>query len=375
MTDPVSIAQGLIRCRSVTPAEGGALDYLEKLLSANGFACHRVTFSDHGTPDVENLYARRGNSMPNLCFAGHTDVVPVGDAGAWTADPFGGEIRDGKLYGRGACDMKGAIAAFVAAACDVTETKGALSFLITGDEEGPSVNGTKKMLQWLAEKNEKIGYCIVGEPTSDKTLGDTIKIGRRGSLTGRLTVNGKQGHVAYPHLADNPVPKLLPLLDVLDGLILDAGTEHFQPSNLEIVDIDTGNKAENVIPAAARAVFNVRFNDLYSGAALEKKLRAAMNALDIPYELNVRVSGESFLTPAGKLSDALSAAVEKITGRKPVLGTGGGTSDARFIHKFCPVAELGLLNATAHQADEHVAAEDVRQLAEIYKAAIRALLS
>ncbi len=373
MTDPVKIAEDLIRCKSVTPEEGGALDYLENILSQNGFTCHRRTFSDQDTPDVQNLYARRGDSAPNICFAGHTDVVPVGDERAWTVDPFGGVVKDGKLYGRGACDMKGAIAAYLAAALDEKPATGSLSFLITGDEEGPSINGTKKMLGWLAEKGEKMDYCIVGEPTSDKTLGDTVKIGRRGSFTGRITVQGKQGHVAYPHLADNPVPKLLELLEVLDGLILDAGTEHFQPSNLEIVDIDTGNRAENVIPAAARAVFNVRFNDLYSGATLEKKLRTAMNTLDIPYDMTVRVGGESFYTPPGKLSGALAAAVENVTGAKPVLSTGGGTSDARFIHKFCPVAELGLLNATAHQVDEHVAAEDVKKLAEIYKAVIRAL--
>ncbi len=373
MTDPVKIAEDLIRCKSVTPEEGGALDYLENILSQNGFTCHRRTFSDQDTPDVQNLYARRGDSAPNICFAGHTDVVPVGDERAWTVDPFGGVVKDGKLYGRGACEMKGAIAAYLAAALDEKPATGSLSFLITGDEEGPSINGTKKMLGWLAEKGEKMDYCIVGEPTSDKTLGDTVKIGRRGSFTGRITVQGKQGHVAYPHLADNPVPKLLELLEVLDGLILDAGTEHFQPSNLEIVDIDTGNRAENVIPAAARAVFNVRFNDLYSGATLEKKLRTAMNTLDIPYDMTVRVGGESFYTPPGKLSGALAAAVENVTGAKPVLSTGGGTSDARFIHKFCPVAELGLLNATAHQVDEHVAAEDVKKLAEIYKAVIRAL--
>ncbi len=380
MTDPLKIAQDLIRCKSVTPAEGGALDYLEKLLSAHGFICQRVTFSDKDTPDVQNLYARRGNCAPNICFAGHTDVVPVGDERAWTVDPFGGEIKDGKLFGRGACDMKGAIASFVAAALDVTDAKGSVSLLITGDEEGPSINGTRKMLGWLAEKNEKIDYCIVGEPTSAETLGDTVKIGRRGSFTGRITVTGKQGHVAYPHLADNPVPKLLELLDVLEGLILDAGTEHFQPSNLEIVDIGAGNesggnRAENVIPAQAHAVFNVRFNDLYSGATLEKKLRAALNALDTPFDMTTRIGGESFYTPPGKLSDALSAAVETVTGQKPLLSTSGGTSDARFIHKVCPVAELGLLNATAHQVDEHVACADITALADIYKAALRMILA
>ena len=374
MTDSVALLQDLIRCKSVTPDEGGALDYLEKLLGANGFTCHRLKFSDKDTPDVDNLYARRGTDAPHLCFAGHTDVVPVGDENLWTCDPFGGAIKDGQIWGRGACDMKGAIAAFLAAALD-TQTKGSISFLITGDEEGPSINGTKKVLEWLEKQGEKIDFCIVGEPTSRETLGDMLKIGRRGTFTGRISVTGKQGHVAYPHLADNPVPKLLSLLKTIDDLELDKGTAHFQPSNLEIVNIDIGNKAENVIPAAARAIFNVRFNDQYTGATLEKKLRETMSALKIPYHMDVRVGGESFYTPPGKHSDLLLNAIKKVTGKDAEISTSGGTSDARFIKKYCPVVEFGIVGKTAHQIDECVAVKDMQALTEIYKEVIKAYLS
>ena len=375
MTDPVALLQELIRCESVTPKEGGALDYLEKLLAAHGFSCHRLKFSDKDTPEVDNLYARRGTSAPHLCFAEHTDVVPVGDRTLWTCEPFGGVIKDGKIWGRGACDMKGAIATFVAAALDVIKKgkpAGSISFLITGDEEGPAVNGTRKVLEWLEKKDEKIDFCIVGEPTSRETLGDMMKIGRRGTFTGKITVTGKQGHVAYPHLADNPVPKLLALLKTLDDLELDQGTAHFQPSNLEIVNIDIGNAAENVIPASARATFNVRFNDLFSGATLEKKLRGVMDALHIPYDMAVRGGGESFYTPPGKYSDLLQSAVKKVTGLTPELSTSGGTSDARFIKKYCPVVEFGIVGKTAHQVDEHVAMKDMAALTEIYKEVIKA---
>ncbi len=375
MTDSVALLQDLIRCKSVTPEEGGALDYLEKLLKAQGFACHRLKFSDKDTPDVDNLYARLGTAAPHLCFAGHTDVVPVGDSKIWTCDPFGGAIKDGQIWGRGACDMKGAIAAFVAATLDVLKSgkpKGSISFLITGDEEGPSINGTNKVLQWLEKRGEKIDFCIVGEPTSREVLGDMMKIGRRGTFTGYVTVTGKQGHVAYPHLADNPVPKLLALLKTIDDLELDKGTAHFQPSNLEIVNIDIGNKAENVIPASAHAVFNVRFNDQYSGATLEKKLRGAMDELHMPYEMTVRVGGESFYTPPGKHSDLLLSAVKKVTGLTAELSTSGGTSDARFIKQYCPVVEFGIVGKTAHQIDEHVAVKDMTALTEIYKEVIKA---
>lgn len=376
--DPITLLQDLIRCKSVTPEEGGALDYLEKLLKAHGFECHRLKFSDKDTPDVDNLYARWGKNAPHLCFGGHTDVVPVGDASLWSCDPFGGIIRDGYIWGRGTSDMKGPIAAFVAATLNFLKQqkpKGSISFLFTGDEEGPAINGTKKVLEWLDKRGEKIDFCIVGEPTSRLTLGDMVKIGRRGSLTGKLTVAGVQGHVAYPHLADNPVPKLLTLLKELDDLELDKGTAHFQPSNLEIVNIDIGNTVDNVIPATARGTFNVRFNDQYSGATLEKKLRAAMNALNIPYQMTVRVSGESFYTPPGKYSELLQKAIHKVTGQTTELSTTGGTSDARFIKQYCPVIEFGIVGATAHKTDERVLVKDVIDLTDIYSEILQSYLS
>lgn len=369
MTDAVQIARELIRCKSVTPDEGGALAYLEGFLSARGFVCHRLKFSAPGTPDVENLYARWGKDAPHFCFAGHTDVVPVGDEAAWSFDPFGGEVRDGFLCGRGASDMKGAIAAFAAAAADFIAKhppQGSISFLITGDEEGPAVNGTRKALEWMKEKGEKIDFCLVGEPTSVKHVGDTVKIGRRGSLTGHLTVRGMQGHVAYPQLADNPVPRLATLLKVLSDLVLDTGTAHFQPSNLEIVRVETSPGAENVIPAWARATFNVRFNDTYTGESLENKLREALNAAGVAYALSVEVAGESFYTPPGRYSSMVAGAVQAVTGREPDLSTSGGTSDARFIRAHCPVVELGVTNQTAHKVDERVPAADITALSAIY---------
>ncbi|TAL28079.1 MAG: succinyl-diaminopimelate desuccinylase [Alphaproteobacteria bacterium] len=369
MTDPVALLQELIRCPSVTPAEGGAIAHLEKLLSAHGFECHRLKFSDKDTPDVENLYARWGKTSPHICFAGHTDVVPVGDVNGWSFDPFGGVIRDGFVCGRGAADMKGPIACFAAAALDfIAKHKpgGSISFLITGDEEGPSVNGTKKVLEWLKSKNEKIDFCLVGEPTSREKLGDMMKIGRRGSLTGHITVKGTQGHVAYPHLADNPVPKLMKLLAAIDNLDLDRGTAHFQPSNLEIVSVDTSSKVENVIPAEARAVFNVRFNDTYTGASLERKLREALDGQKIAYQMGVKVSGESFYTAPGAHSDMVSKAIKKVTGRDAELSTTGGTSDARFIRSYCPVLEFGITGTTMHKTDERVAVSDMTALTEIY---------
>jgi succinyl-diaminopimelate desuccinylase len=369
MTDALAVLQALIRCPSVTPHEGGALDYAEKLLSAHGFICHRLPFSAEGTPDVDNLFARFGTEGPHLCFAGHTDVVPVGDVAAWTEDPFGGTVKDGYIYGRGTCDMKGAIACFIAAAIDYTKDrafKGSISFLLTGDEEGPAINGTQKVLQWMAKNGHIPDFCIVGEPTSKDVLGDMIKIGRRGSLSGYVTVKGTQGHVAYPQLADNPLPRLLTLLKAIDDLVLDAGTAHFQPSNLEIVNIHTGNKAENVIPAEGHATFNVRFNDVYTGATLEQKLRNAMDETGIAYELKTRVSGESFYTPPGIYSDMVAGAVQKVTGIAPDLSTTGGTSDARFIRQYCPVVECGVPNTTAHKVDERILLSDVTGLTAVY---------
>ncbi len=369
----VELLQRLIHCKSVTPHEGGAITLLENLFNQHGFTCHRLKFSDEATPDVENLYARWGKEGPHICFAGHTDVVPVGDAAAWTFDPFGGEIIDGYICGRGTADMKGAIAAFAAAALNFISEKhpkGSISFLITGDEEGPSVNGTKKVLDWMKENGEKPDFCIVGEPTSKEKLGDMIKIGRRGTLTGKITVRGVQGHVAYPHLADNPIPKLMKLLTVLDDLVLDKGNAHFQPSNLEIVNIDVGNTVSNIIPSAAHATFNVRFNDHYTGASLQKKLEEVLDAKNIPYTLNVRRGGESFYTPPGAFSALVAQAVQDVTGIVPELSTSGGTSDARFIKDICPVIECGIVGLTAHQVDEKVIVDDVTDLTEIYGAVL-----
>ena len=369
--DAVELARELIRCPSVTPDEAGALDVLEAALDDLGFVCSRLKFSEPGTPDVENLYARRGEGAPNFCFAGHVDVVPLGDPDAWSVDPFGGEVVDGMLYGRGAADMKSAIAAFVAAvARRGAGRKGSVSLLITGDEEGPAVNGTKKVLDWLAERGEAIDVCLVGEPTNPESLGDMIKIGRRGSLTGRLSVSGVQGHTAYPHLADNPLPRLVRMLDAISSAPLDGGTEHFQPSDLQLTTIDTGNPAANVIPGRAQAMFNVRFNDLHTGESLTRWLHERCAAAGGPYELEVAVSGEAFFTPPGPFSALLSDAVRRATGREPELSTAGGTSDARFIKDFCPVAEFGLVGRTMHKVDERTAVADVRTLADIYAAVL-----
>lgn len=369
--DPVDLTLRLIRCPSVTPAEGGALDLLQQELEALGFACTRLPFEEAGTAPVDNLWAKRGEGAPHFCFAGHTDVVPPGETEAWEVDPFAGTLREGQVIGRGAADMKGAIAAFVTAVAArlarVGEVPGSISLLITGDEEGPSINGTRKVLEWLAERGERIDACLVGEPTNPQELGDMVKIGRRGSLTGRLTVQGTQGHIAYPHLADNPCHRIVPLLQALIAEPLDSGSEHFQPSSLQIASIDVGNPATNVIPAQARAVFNVRFNDHWTGASLEGWLRERLAQVDQGWELDVRVSGECFLTPPGPLAEAVVQAVEAETGRKPDLSTSGGTSDARFIRASCPVVEFGLVGQTMHQVNERVAAGDIAALSRIYE--------
>ncbi|MEX2631917.1 MAG: succinyl-diaminopimelate desuccinylase, partial [Tistlia sp.] len=349
--DPLDLAQRLIRCPSVTPEEGGALDLLQGELEALGFACTRLVFKEEGTAPVDNLYARLGAAAPNFCFAGHTDVVPPGEAADWSSDPFESTIVEGELVGRGAADMKGAIAAFVAAAGRFLEKReaaaegfgGSISLLITGDEEGPSVNGTRKVLDWLVQEGETLDACLVGEPTNPDALGDMVKIGRRGSLTGNLTALGRQGHTAYPHLADNAAHRLVGLLAALIAEPLDQGTAHFQPSTLQISTIDVGNPASNVVPGRASATFNIRFNDAHSGASLERWLRETLDATGGGYELAVRVSGESFLTPPGPLSELVAGAVEAVTGRRPELSTTGGTSDARFIKDHCPVAEFGLV--------------------------------
>ncbi len=372
-TDPVALARTLIRCPSVTPEDAGALDVVRAALELLGFACHRLTFERPGTAPVANLYARIGESSPNFAFAGHTDVVPPGDLAAWRTDPFGGEMIDGELYGRGAVDMKGAIACFVAAAARFLaaaagQGRGSISLLITGDEEGPAVNGTAALLRWLAEQGERLDACLVGEPTNPTRLGEAAKIGRRGSLSGRLTVFGRQGHVGYPEWADNPIPRLLAMLRAIhDGQPLDAGSAHFQPSNLEITSVDVGNRATNVIPAAAQAAFNIRFNDLHSAASLEAWLRSRLDKVGGRYHLELEVGGEAFLTLPGALTNALADAAEAALGVRPRLDTSGGTSDARFIKDFCPVVEFGLVGATMHQTDERARLSDLEALTRIYR--------
>ncbi|MGE0254858.1 MAG: succinyl-diaminopimelate desuccinylase [Alphaproteobacteria bacterium] len=372
--DPVAFAAALIRCPSVTPVDAGALDLLEATLRPLGFACHRLRFEEAGTAPVDNLYARLGDGAPNFCFAGHTDVVPAGNAAAWQDDPFAGRIADGQLWGRGASDMKGAIAAFVAAVARYLASHGrpagSISLLITGDEEGPSINGTRKVLGWLAERGEALDACIVGEPTNPEALGDMIKIGRRGSLHLRVTVRGTQGHTAYPHLADNPVHRLVRLLDGLIAEPLDAGTAHFQPTTLQVSTIDVGNPAGNVIPAEARAAFNIRFNDLHTSASLISHVKAKIAAIGGDWTVEPMLTGESFLTPPGRLSDTIAGAVRRVTGRVPELSTTGGTSDARFIKDHCPVAEFGLVGQTMHKVDEHAAVADIARLADIYLAVL-----
>ncbi len=372
--DPIALSQELIRCPSVTPADAGVLDVLQAVLESLGFHCKRFVFSEEGTPDVNNLYARLGTAQPNFCFAGHTDVVPVGDLDSWTVDPFAADITNGVLYGRGASDMKAAIAAFVAAADRFTAAgpfDGSISLLITGDEEGPSINGTRKLLDAITREGEQLTHCLVGEPTNPMTLGDMAKIGRRGSLNGWITVNGAQGHVAYPHLADNPVPRLIRLLARLDTLELDSGNDHFQPSNLEITAIEATEGAENVIPAQARARFNVRFNSEHSSDDVIRLVRHALDQELVDYDLDVRVSGESFLTPPGKLSTLVSDACQAVLGRAPELSTTGGTSDARFIKDYCPVIEFGMVGQTMHKVDERCSVDDIENLTAIYAEILR----
>ena len=359
----------MIRRPSITPEDAGALGVLQQALEKLGFTCHRLSFTDTDTPPVENLYARIGTGSPNFCFAGHTDVVPVGDQNSWSVDPFGGNIIDDVLYGRGATDMKGAIAAFVEAVSRLIDREGvsgSISLLITGDEEGPAINGTKKVLDWMEKNGETIDICLVGEPTNPSRLGEMVKIGRRGSLTGSLTVKGMQGHTAYPHLADNPIPRLIKMLEAIVSFELDNGTEHFQPSNLQLTTIDTGNPAANVIPAQVKAGFNIRFNDLHTGASLKKWLRSQLDAVGGKYELDLKISGEAFLTSPGEFSALITKSVKESTGIEPELSTSGGTSDARFIKDHCAVAEFGLVGQTMHKVDEQISVSDIRTLTNIY---------
>ena len=373
--DPAELTAALIRCPSVTPEEGGALVLLEKLLSEGGFSCTRV---DRG--GVSNLFARWGDKghARSFGFNGHTDVVPVGDEAAWTADPFGAEIRDGIMFGRGATDMKSGVAAFAAAALDfVRETPpdGAIILTITGDEEGDAVDGTTALLDYMDDAGEKMSVCLVGEPTCPDEMGDMMKIGRRGSMTAWFTFTGVQGHSAYPHRARNPLPAMARLMDRLASHRLDEGTAHFDASTLAIVTMDTGNPATNVIPAECRATVNIRFNDLHTGAALTEWMQGLADAVaadtGIDIAMEVKISGESFITPPGPLSDLVAAAVEAETGRIPELSTSGGTSDARFVQHHCPVVEFGLVGKTMHKVDENVPVEQIHQLKTIYSRILR----
>jgi succinyl-diaminopimelate desuccinylase len=373
--DPIALARDLLRCPSVTPNEGGALALIEKVLSGAGFSVHRVSFSEPGADDVENLDARIGTAGPHLVFAGHTDVVPPGDEARWQHPPFAGEIADGVLFGRGAVDMKGAIACELAAVLDHLaanggKPKGSISFLITGDEEGVAVNGTAKLLRWAAARGETFDHCILGEPTNPKQLGDMVKIGRRGSLNGTLIVTGTAGHVAYPALADNPVRRIVAIMAAMMAEPLDAGSAHFDPSNLEFTSVDVGNKTVNVIPPEARGRFNIRFNDRHTQESLKALVEARAHAaapgghFRIAWEPS---NADVFVTKPGPFVDMVSAAIAEVTGRRPELSTSGGTSDARFIKDYCPVVEFGLVNATMHKIDECVATADLVALTAVYR--------
>jgi len=372
MIDPASLTADLIRCASVTPTEGGALVLLEKLLSKHGFSCTRV---DRG--GVSNLFARWGTGK-TFGFNGHTDVVPVGDIDAWSVDPFSAEIIDGWMYGRGATDMKSGVAAFAAAAIDFvlqTPPDGSVVLAITGDEEGPAKDGTLALLDWMQSKGEKMNVCLVGEPTNPNEMGDMMKIGRRGSLNAHFTVIGQQGHSAYPHRANNPLPAMIRLMDTLASSTLDQGTEHFDPSTIAIVTIDTGNPATNIIPSQSHATVNIRFNDIHSSASLTKWLEVHTQKIGAKFgvkiEMRVHISGESFFTPPGELSNLVARAIQVETNRVPEMSTSGGTSDARFVKHHCPVVEFGLVGKTMHQVDERVEVAQIHQLKSIYSRILR----
>lgn len=377
-TDPLPLAMALLREPSITPSAAGCFGLIEAWLRPLGFSIWRETIEGDGGEPTENLYAWHGEAAPNFCFAGHVDVVPPGPLDAWKTPPFAPEVVDGVLYGRGAEDMKGAIAAMIAAAARFIEEAarhpGTVSFLLTADEEGSAVNGTKKMLHFLQERGIRLDYCLVGEPTNPTYIGEMAKPGRRGSLVCRLRVDGKQGHVAYPHLADNPITRLVAMLHRMKTAPLDEKTEFFDPSNLEITSVDVGNPSHNSIPSSARAEFNVRFNDRWSGESIGRWVREQCEAVGGAYELSMKVSGEAFLTPPGPLSDALQEAVRDITGHTPALSTTGGTSDARFIKDFCPVIEFGATGFTPHQVNECVAVESLQQLTRIYAALLEKML-
>ena len=369
--DPVALASRLIACASVTPATGAAFDVLEEALAAIGFAVHRFTVGEAPDGPVENLFATRGAGAPHFAFAGHLDVVPPGDG--WTSDPFAPAIRGGLLHGRGAVDMKGGIAAFVAAAADA-DHGGMLSFIITGDEEGPATYGTPAIMDWMAQRDIRPDMILIGEPTSEARLGDIVKIGRRGSVNMWVTVPGVQGHVAYPHRADNPVPKLAKVIAALEAIHLDDGNDTFQPSNLEITAVETSSRATNVIPGWARAQLNIRFNNLHRGADLVERVRRTAGEAAPGATVEAKISGEAFLTPPGPIYDIVSAAIQAETGAAPSLSTHGGTSDGRFLIALCPVVDFGLPNATMHKLDEAAAVEDILALQRIYARVIAAAL-
>ena len=371
--DPVALLKALIACDSVTPAGPAVFDVLADALAGAGFEIDRFVTGEAPDGPVENLLAVRGSGSPHFAFAGHLDVVPPGDG--WSADPFGGEEHEGLIYGRGAVDMKGAVAAFAAAASRVQAHDGTVSLIITGDEEGPAIFGTRALIGRMGDRGLRPDLCLVGEPTSTARLGDTIKIGRRGSVNIWISVPGKQGHVAYPHLADNPIPKLIAILHDVDALVLDHGTDWFQPSNIEITDIHVGNPAHNVIPNAAEARLSVRFNDLHGGDDIAARIEAIAQTHAPNARVVARVSGEAFLTQPGALSTLVSQVIEARTGIAPELSTSGGTSDARFLSRLCPVVEFGLVNATMHKLDEAVAVDDLRVLGDIYADSLHRALS
>ncbi|NJM31216.1 MAG: succinyl-diaminopimelate desuccinylase [Rhizobiales bacterium] len=372
--DCVELLQGLIRCRSVTPEEGGALTLLENVLSAHGFVCQRLIFKEEGTPDVENLFARAGTSSPHLCFAGHTDVVPAGDEGSWSHPPFVGDLADGFVYGRGATDMKGSVAAFAAAAAGFIaqegKSKGSISLLITGDEEGPAINGTVKVLQWMKEHGHVPDHCLVGEPSSVDKLGDTIKIGRRGSLSFAVTVEGRQGHAAYPAKADNPIPKLARFVTLISSEVIDQGNENFDPSSLAVTSVDTGNPAGNVIPQRTIAKFNIRFSTEHTFDSLrawvQERIERVKSEMGGVWTASTTEGADAFTTEPGAFVGMVQDAVEQETGLLPKLSTSGGTSDARFVKDYCPVLEFGPTNATIHMTDERISVEELRATEAIY---------
>jgi len=369
--DPVELTRALIRCPSVTPEDAGALGVVADALEPLGFVCERLRFEAPGTAPVDNLFARLGTDRPNLAFAGHTDVVPPGDPSQWRFDPLAGEIAEGALFGRGAVDMKSGIACFIAACGRYLDRRGlppgSISLLITGDEEGPAVNGTAKLLEWAEARGHALDGCLVGEPTSPDKLGQLIKIGRRGSLTGYLRVIGRQGHVAYPDRAENAAHRITGMLGALIAERMDEGTHHFEPSNLEITTIDVGNPASNVVPGEARAAFNIRYNDAWTPESLEAWLKERLDRAGGRYELVLEPGAQVFLSEPGPLCRTLEEAVHEVTGIRPGLGTSGGTSDARFIQRTCPVVEFGLVGQTMHATDEHVALVDLEGLTRVYE--------